>query len=205
MCESWIDRFLTAVLAGDDAQAEALANAWGAPGRGDGADRLMDLASSGSLDLRWWSIRALANGRTPAAVEAAAGALIDPSAEVRSVALMALAHQHGRQPGPVARHLRAMARLLADDEGFVRQTAVEALALCGDDAISVLAEVLDGLDEATQSAARTRAAAALRKVGSAQAAPVLFRHLNDANYLVHSYCWQALDELGMLDNALLAL
>lgn len=201
MSENWIDRFLAAVLAGDDDQAERLASAWCAPGQPGEEARLVGLASSANQDVRWWSIRALANARTPAAAAAVARTLADPNAEVRSVALMTLGHLHRRQPELVAHHLRAMADLLADDEGFVRQTAVESLALCGDDAVAVLAEVLDG----PHDAARTRAAAALRKIGSMQSAPILFRHLNDANYLVHSYCYQALDEMGLLDNALLVL
>ena len=36
----------------------------------------------------------------------------------------------------------AMAGCLADDEGYVRQAATDALALCGDAAVDTLADVL---------------------------------------------------------------
>jgi HEAT repeat protein len=81
----------------------------------------------------------------------------------------------------------------------VRQAAADALALCGDDAVTTLATVLAGEEQG----ARTRAAYALRKIASLAAAAILFRCLNDANYMVHTYAYEGLDELGLLDNLLL--
>jgi HEAT repeat protein len=55
----------------------------------------------------------------------------------------------------------------------------------------------------THEGARTRAAYALRKIASPAAAASLFRCLNDPNYMVHTYAYEGLDELGLLDNLLL--
>lgn len=202
MADRAVDRWLSAVMACNDEEAERLTMQWSSDMDHAQEAQLVQLSCSDKLDVRWWAIRALAFGRTPAAVATAAGALDDPQPDMRSVALLVLGHLHRRQPEQVVLYLGAMASRLADDEGFVRQTAVESLALCGDDAVVVLSEVMHGREEA----ARVRAAAALRKIGcrtrSMKAASVLFEHLNDPNYLVHSYCHQALDELGLLDNIL---
>ncbi len=46
---------------------------------------------------------------------------------------------------------------------------------------------------------RVRAAYALNKIRSMQAATPLFRALNDPNYLVRTYAYEALDGMGLLD------
>ena len=46
------------------------------------------------------------------------------------------------------------------------------------------------------------AAAALRKIGTPATVPALFRCLNDPNYLVHTYAYEALDEMGLLETQL---
>jgi HEAT repeat protein len=94
--------------------------------------------------------------------------------------------------------LARLAVQLADDDGAVRQAAADALAQCGDDALPALASIL----QTPHEGARTRAAYALRKIASRQAAPILFRLLNDANYMVHTYAYEALDEMGLLENLL---
>ena len=53
--------------------------------------------------------------------------------------------------------------------------------------------------------ARTRATASLRKIGTMKAAAVLYQHLNDPNHLVRLYAYEALDEMGLLENQLLIL
>jgi len=122
----------------------------------------------------------------------------DESALMELVGLAAL---HVRYPTVVQPLLSNLGRCLADGEGFVRQSAVDSLAKCGDDALDTLADVL----AASHEGARTRAAITLRKIASMGAAALLFRYLNDSNYLVHTYCNEALDEMGLLDNILVAV
>lgn len=197
MSDSAWETFAACVDAGDDAATEAAVAALSAQHEA----ALLHWCQAGSPpDRRWWAVRALAavGGDAAPAVVAQAFAAPDPS--LRAAAALALGHLAARAPRAVEEKLPALARLLEDDDGFVRQAAVDGFALAGDLSLPTLAVLLlqDG-----HEAARTRAASALRRVRSLKAAPLLFRCLNDHNHLVHSYCHEALDEMGLLDNLLL--
>jgi HEAT repeat protein len=185
---------LTAILAQDDDAAEQrIAQLTPA----DEPTLLVWLAAN-NPDQRWWAARALAQWGSTAAVAPLCTALADDDPAVRAVAALALGHLHQRVPDAVRPVLERLAAQLADDDGTVRQAAADALARCGDDALPALAAAL----QTTHEGARTRAAYALRKMASRQAAPLLFRLLNDPNYMVHTYAYEALDELGLLENLL---
>jgi HEAT repeat protein len=128
-----------------------------------------------------------------------AGVLADPDAGVRAVAVRALAQLYPRCPDRAQTCLPAMATLLRDPDGLVRQAAADALALCGEDAVPLLAEIL------AQGSApeRSRAAYALRKMACLPAAVVLYRYLDDENLLVRTHAYEGLDDLGYLENTLL--
>lgn len=162
---------------------------------------LMELAASDDPDQCWWGIRALALHGTEACAPHLAESLDHEDATIRAVSVLALAHLFEREPQSVQSLTPAMAQRLGDDDGSVRQTATDALAQCGDGAVDALASVLEGSNQA----ARTRATAALRKIGSMNAAAILFRYLNDNNYLVRSFAYEALDEMGLLETRLLIL
>lgn len=189
-------RFLDAVDAPDDDAAEALVTQLQA----EDAVRLVELLGhAASDDRRWWAARGLAliggGDSAPALVDA----LDDDDAGVRAAAALALAHLHARHPQSVAPRLPALALLLADELGMVRQAATDSLTLCGDDAVEVLAATL----ATGPQPARTRAMMALRKIASFPAAGVMFQYLNDENYLVHTYAYEGLDEMGLIENVLL--
>lgn len=162
---------------------------------------LLDMAASADPNRRWWAVRALAFCGSAACVPAVSAALGDADSSVRAVGVLALAHLHARVPEAIQPLLPSMAALLADEDGSTRQIATDALAMCGDDAVDALADVLDGGPES----ARSRATTALRKIGTMKAAGILFRYLNDPNYLVSSYAYEALDEMGLLETTLLIL
>jgi HEAT repeat protein len=187
--------FLAAVAASDDERAEWLA-AQLAP---EDEPALLSLSAAGDVERRWWALRALAIHGTPAAVKQIATALADGDAGVRAAAALALAQLHARHTEATSAYVGSLAQLLADDDGLVRQVAADALAQCGDAAVAVLAGVLRGSEESV----RTRAANALRKVGSYRAAAHLYPLLNDPNPLVRTYAYEGLDELGLLENILL--
>lgn len=187
--------WLAAIAAGDDEQAEALSQQL-TPA--DGPALLAQVASS-DLDLRWWAVRALALHGPPAAAGPIAAACDDPEPSVRAAAALALALLCGRYPAAVEPYLPALAVRLADIDGMVRQANADALAQCGEVALAVLAEVLEFGPEA----ARTRAAYALRKMGSKPAAALLYPLLNDPNPLIHTYAYEGLDDLGLLETTLL--
>ena len=193
-------RFLTAVDAQDDDVTEAIALTL----RAQDEPALISLLSQDGdeerdPERRWWSIRALALCGGPAAVPTLAAVLEDGDGSLRAAAAMALASVHERHPAAVAPTLGQVAQLLNDEDGAVRQVATDSLARCGDDAIDALAAVLEG----NRQSARTRAMAALRKIATVPAARLMFQYLNDDNYLVHTYAYEGLDEMGLLENVLL--
>jgi hypothetical protein len=192
-----MERFVTAIAADDDAQAEALVS------KLTGADEpdLLALLQSTDSDQRWWAVRGLAHCGTPAAVPALVPLLGDADPSLRAVVAFALGHLHARAAAAVCAVLDRLAACLADEDGGVRQAAADGLALCGDDAVPALAHVLYHGPEA----ARTRAVYALRKIASPKTAPLLYQHLNDPNYLVRTYAYEALDEMGLLENMLVSL
>ncbi len=188
--------FLAAVAAGVDEATEARV----ATLTPDDEPALLVLTVHPSEDLRWWVLRALADCGAADSADALAAAARDPSPDLRSVAALGFGHLHARAPQAVAPHLELLAGLLQDDDGFVRQAAVDGLALCGESALPVLGELLA---TSNHQGARTRAASALRTMRSIKAAPLLYRCLNDPNHLVHTFAYEALDDLGLLDNVLL--
>ena len=186
---------LTAIDAGDDERCEALVQ------RLTSADSQLTipLAADADSDRRWWAVRALALVGADSAVPALVNCLDDDDPGVRAAAAMSLGHVYRRAPEAVTAHLEQVAALLADDNGIVRQAAGDGLALCADDAVPALAALLR---QSHHPGARTRAAAALRKIATMRAAAVLYPLLNDSNHLVRMYAYEGLDEMGLLENVL---
>ncbi len=194
---SALDTFLRAVAADDETAAE---NAAVQLAPADEPFILARLAAAQDEEERWWMTRALASCGSAAALPALTACLADDDAAERATAALALAHIAQRDPAaPVA--LPLVADLLQDEEGFVRQAGADALAMCGDAAVPVLVDVLRG----QHAGARSRAMAALRKIATLAAAGVMFQHLNDENYLVRTYAYEGLDEMGLLENLLLQI
>jgi HEAT repeat protein len=190
-----MQELLAAVAQGDDEEAERLAQQL------TPADEplLLALCASDEADKRWWAVRSLALVGGEASVPVLSDRLRDPAPAVRAAAALALAHLHARLPGELLPHLDGVAELLGDEEGYVRQSAADCLALCGDDAVPALGHVLRFSEH---EGARTRAAGALRKIATMKAAGILYALLNDSNHLVRSYAYEALDEMGLLENIL---
>jgi len=190
--------FLAAIAADDDERTERCALEL------TPADEpaLVELLSSPNDNERWWAIRALAACGSASAAVPVAKCLDDPVPAVRAAAALALAHLHRRHPTDVASLLDRLAARLSDEEGLVRQVAADALAMCGDDAVPSLARILF---EQTHEGARTRAAAALRKMATRKAGGVLYALLNDPNPLVRIYAYEGLEEMGLLETILVTL
>lgn len=193
-CSVPMHRFLEALRENRDEALEAAAAELTAADEQD----LMELAGSDELDQRWWAIRALAHVGGKTATSLLVDMLHDEDAGCRAAAALALGHIYVRDPDTVRAVVPRLAPLLGDDEGFVRQVAADALSMCGDDAVVPLTEVL----QREHDGARTRAAIALGKIGTMKAAAILYQHLNDPNYLVRTYAYEALDEMGLLENML---
>ena len=160
---------------------------------------LLALLVSTNEDERWWAVRGLALAGSRHCIPQLGGCLHDAAAAVRAAAAMALSELHTHYPADVVLELDAVATLLADDEGYVRQAAADSLAQCGDDAVPALGHVLRASEH---QGARTRAAGALRKIATMKAAAILYALLNDENHLVRAYAYEGLDEMGLLENVL---
>ena len=195
------DRFtllVAAIAGGDETRCEELAHQLSSAN----GEQLIALAADMDLDRRWWAVRCLALVGDGACIPMLVHCLDDADPGVRAAAAMALGHVHRRAPDEVAPLLDRVAILLADDNGIVRQAAGDGLALCSDDAVPALARLLQQNDH---PGARTRAAAALRKIATMRAAAVLYPLLNDPNHLVRMYAYEGLDEMGLLENVLVVL
>jgi len=190
-----LKQMVDAIAADDDERAEALVLQL-TPAE---EMALGELLQQGDADQRWWAARALAHCGSEQTLPILLTILEDEDATLRVVAALALGAIHSRRPAVVAPHLPQIAARLADEDGTVRQAAADALIQCGDAAVEALVTVLRFSDH---QGARSRAAAALRKIGTPATVPALFRCLNDPNYLVHTYAYEALDEMGLLETML---
>jgi HEAT repeat protein len=191
-----LEALARALQTGDDVAAEQAALALDPTAEG----ALIAWLGEADPERRWWAARSLAHCGEAAAASALLQLVDDPDPALRAVAAFALGHLHARCPEAVQPLLAALATHLADEAGAVRQAVADALALCGDAAVPALAAVLAGDHEG----ARSRAAYALRKIATLPAAIVLYRCLNDPNYLVHTYAYEGLEEMGLLETTLVA-
>ncbi len=191
-----VAQLFAAVVAQDDEAAESVVPVLTA------ADEpaLLQLLEHENIDIWWWAVRALGACGTVAAIRPLLTHLQSPNAALRSVTLMALGQLAIRQPAAMTAHLPQLTTLFTDQDGMVRQVAADALAQCGNLAVPAL---VDLLRFGTDQSARSRAAYALGKIGTMEAAAPLYRCLNDPNYLVHTYAYEALEKMGLLENLLL--
>lgn len=193
-----MQRFVAAVAHEDDVTADTLATQLTV------ADEpaLLASLSGANFDEQWWAMRALAHCGSAAAIEPIVQFLRSDNDELRLVAakaLGALGQRHGAAINP---HLPALIHCFTDPAGFLRRVAAEAVAQCGNGAIPLLVDVLRYRNDQN---ARTYAAYALAQIATPEAAPALYRCLNDQNYLVHTYAHEALEKMGLLENILVQL
>jgi HEAT repeat protein len=191
-----LDPLTRALQTGDDAAAEQAVLALDSTAEA----ALLAWLQAGDAEKRWWAARSLAHCGGAAAAPALLALVDDPDPTIRAVAAFALGHLHARVPEAVCPLLERLAQQLHDESGAVRQAVADALAICGNDAVPALATVLAG----EHQGARSRAAYALRKIATLPAAIVLYGCLNDSNYLVHTYAFEGLEELGLLETTLVA-
>ncbi len=201
--EDLVQALLDAVAAQDDERAEDAARA--CAGRPGILPALRPLLADPDSDRRWWAVRTLAGIGSPETTRLLAERLSDADEGIRCVAALGLGNLKA------ADAVAPLAACLADESGFVRDSAADALALIGEPAVPALVEaVADPRD-----GVRVRAASALRRIAvvgprpgpdldirspRGQAIGALFRALQDPNYLVHQHAHTALDQMGLLDN-----
>ena len=193
--QALLPQVLAAIAADDDERVEALVLQLTAVAE----PALLTLLQNGNANQRWWAVRALAHCGTAATIPALLTTLQADDPALRVVAAMALGALATRYAADLAPQLAHLAERLADKDGSVRQAAADALVQAGDVAVEPLVAVLRVSEH---QGARSRAAYALRKIGTPATISALFRCLNDPNYLVHTYAYEALDEMGLLETEL---
>lgn len=193
--QALLPQLLAAIAADDDEQVEALVLHLTAAAE----PALLILLQNGDANQRWWAVRALAHCGTAAAIPALLLTLQADDPALQVVAAMALGALATRHTADLAPQLSHLAERLADEDGSVRQAAADALVQAGDAAVEPLVAVLRVSEH---QGARSRAAYALRKIATPATIPALFRCLNDPNYLVQTYAYEALDEMGLLETEL---
>ncbi|MFN2200038.1 MAG: HEAT repeat domain-containing protein [Caldilineaceae bacterium] len=187
-----VQRLKLAIAAQEDELAEKLVQRLAGPDE----PALIAMAGSDDPEARWWAVRALAQVGSDQSVDTVAAALHDDDSALRAAAALAIAHLYAREPAASKPALPMLANMLTDDDGLVRQSAADALAMCGDDAVESLASIIDTL----QGGARARAAYSLRKICTPRAGELLYPLLDDPNHLVRSYAYDGLDDLGAFEN-----
>lgn len=190
-----LSQVLDAIAAAEDERVEALVLQL-TPAAEPALRRLLQI---GDVDQRWWAVRALAHCGTVESLPALGELLAAEDAGLRAVAAMALGALFPRLGAAFTPYCAQLAACLTDEDGLVRQAAADALIQGGDGAVEALVGVLRF---SPHEAARSRAAYALRKIATPATVPALFHCLNDPNYLVHTYAYEALDEMGLLETEL---
>lgn len=147
---------------------------------------------------RWWAVRALAERAPVRYCSTLALALDDPTADVRAAATLcavtAIEQAWGQDRVCAEKLLEGLVGCLEDSQGLVRHAAADALAQLGNLALPVLWRTL----KEGEQGGRTRAAYALRRMKSLDAAHYLYQMLEDANPMVSLYAREGLDDLGLL-------
>ena len=201
-----VQALLNAIRAGDDATAERVAQT--CTGQTVLLPALRPLLADADPDRRWWAVRALAAIGGTEASSLLESRLRDPDEATRCAAALGLGQLRATAAVP------ALMAQLSDANGWVRDTAADALAMIGEPALPALVEMLnDG-----QEGARVRTAGALRKIvvgaladrQTAEFEPqfrpaigALFTALNDPNRLVRHNAYEALDRLGLLETVII--
>jgi HEAT repeat protein len=198
MNDDMLKPLLDAIADDDDEAAEEAIMSLSAR-NGDALPLLMELSQSPDHDRRWWAVRGFAEvgeeyaDRRGQVIPALLEALGDPDDAIRCVAALALGQLKATSSIP------ALTLLLADPSGWVRSAAADGLAMMGETAVPALGEALQD----DRDGVRVRAAYALSKIRSVRSARWLFPALNDPNYIVHTYAYETLDAMGLLNTLLI--
>lgn len=180
-----LETLLTDLTSGDATRAEDAVPCLVALGP-TAVERLLGLLESSVEDVRWWSVRALAEVEDESARTALHCALRDPEPSVRQCAALGLRRAIGPADAP------GLLRGLSDPDGLVRRLAGDALAALGPRAVAPLVLAARSHEPCT----RIEAVRALARCGSPEAIPALMAALEDPSSLVCHWAERGLEDLG---------
>ena len=177
---------LSELFSNDDKRAELAAQQFSS--FGDSALlTLQETITSPNSDVRWWSVRALAEFDSQATNALLVRSLEDSDPGVRQCAAHGLAIQANPNSTP------DLINVLNDEDSLVSRLAANALIKIGE--ASVLP--LIGLINAPDSPARFEAMRALALIADERSVPTLFEALDDDAILVDYWANEGLERLGI--------
>jgi len=177
---------LSQLNCGDDEQAEqALSHlaAWGS----EAVDALEKRLSHPEAEVRWWSVRALAEARDERVPGLLVQALSDLDMGVRWCAGLALR----MNPSPQAS--LALVGMLSDSDALTRRLAGDALVAIGSEVVPQLLDIMLQGDPLV----RIEVVRALSKLGDQRAIPALFEALDDSSALIEYWASEGLEKMGV--------
>ena len=181
-----LDFCLSELFSNDDNRAELAAQQISS--FGDTAVlTLQETMTSPNSDIRWWTVRALAEFDSQDTTALLVRSLEDSEPDVRQCAAHGLAIQADPNSIP------ALINALNDEDSLVSRLAANALIRIGE--ASVLP--LIGLIKAPDSPARFEAMRALALIADERSVPTLFDALNDDAILVNYWANVGLERLGI--------
>ena len=138
-------------------------------------------------DVRWWTVRSLAETKSPEITPLLLLALQDSEISVRQCAALAL------QRRPDARAIPALIQSLKSPDQLLARIAGDALVAAGGDAVPALLEVMQTFPHQ----ARLEAARALGLIGDTRAIPELFKALDGESALLEHWAGEGLERMGV--------
>lgn len=155
---------------------------------GDAAIRtLQETMASKDVEIRWWSIRALAEFHNPATNALLIRSLEDRDPDVRQCAAQGLVMQ--ADPNSIT----ALIKALNDEDSLVARLAANALIAIGEESVLPLI----GFIKTTDSPARFEAMRALAMITDERSTPILFDALDDDSILIDYWANEGLERLGI--------
>ncbi len=185
-----IDLDISAIAAdfasGSDHRAEKAAHELAALGS-QSLDAYTQLLNDRRVDVRWWSVRSLAEIKSPDVIALLLPSLDDADISVRQCAALALQGQ------PDHRAIPALILLLDSSDQLLGRLAGDALIAAGSDAVPALLEVLGD----NRPKARIEAMRALARIGDTRAIPELFKALDGDSALLEHWAGEGLEKMGV--------
>lgn len=139
------------------------------------------------VDVRWWSVRSLAEIDSPGVIPLLIHSLDDADISVRQCAALALQ----QQPDP--RAIPPLILLLNSSDQLLGRLAGDALIAAGSDAVPALLEVLG--DSCPKARIETMRALAL--IGDTRAIPEMFEALDGDSALLEHWAGEGLEKMGV--------
>jgi HEAT repeat protein len=140
-----------------------------------------------SNDVRWWTVRALAESKDIRALKLLVQAIKDPDTTVSQCAALALR----QQPDPDA--IPALVEMLKSPDALLARLAGDALIATGEAAIPALEEVMSSGSQAQ----RIQAVRALALIGDQRSIPLLFKALEDPSAWIEYWANEGLERMGV--------